>query len=334
METNYFLKRFFIIFSFGFLILSCSTDDIKPGLSLSADSLTLSEADGTIIITATLNTPSSSTVSIPLQFEGTSTNNTDYSASATQISISAAQTTGSITISGLQDTEVEGSETLIVSISDAENYLVLSDSTITIEVLDDDSDTDGDGVLDADDDCPNEVGEIENNGCPFLGFLINEVNYDPAADLPGDANGDGIRDANEDEFIEFFNSGPELDLSGFTISDADELRHTFPSGTILPVNGVLVVFGGGTPTGNFGGAIVQTASEGLLNMSNAGDFMTLADSNGNTVLTFDIEPLSNNPNESYTRNPDLTGDFVQHAGVDEANGALFSPGTKLDGTSF
>ena len=95
-----------------------------------------------------------------------------------------------------------------------------------------------------------------------------------------------------------------------------------------------IYFGGGTPTGSFGGALVQTASEGQINMSNAGDFITLADASENVVLTFDVEPLSNNPNESYTRNPDLTGEFVQHAGVDEANGALFSPGTKLDGTSL
>ena len=58
-------------------------------------------------------------------------------------------------------------------------------------------------------------------------------------------------------------------------------------------------------------------------------------------MTFDVEPLSDNPNESYTRYPDLNdipnenGDiFFQHAGIPEADGRLFSPGTKLDGTNF
>ena len=125
-----------------------------------------------------------------------------------------------------------------------------------------------------------------------------------------------------------------IDLSGYTISDAAQVRHTFSAGSVIPANGVLVVFGGGTPTGSFGGATIQTASTGSLNMSNAGDLMTLRDAGGTIVLTFDINPLSGNPNESYTRNPDLTGDFEQHAGVTAANGALFSPGTKLDGTSF
>ena len=71
-----------------------------------------------------------------------------------------------------------------------------------------------------------------------------------------------------------------------------------------------------------------------INMNNAGDFVTLQDTSGTIVLTFDVEPLSNNPNESYTRNPDLTGDFVQHSGIEVANGALYSPGTMLDGSSF
>ena len=42
----------------------------------------------------------------------------------------------------------------------------------------------------------------------------------------------------------------------------------------------------------------------------------------------------NNPNESYTRNPDLIGEFEQHSGIESSGGRLFSPGTKLDGTPF
>jgi len=163
-------------------------------------------------------------------------------------------------------------------------------------------------------------------------LIINEVLYDPPSGDAGDANGDGTRSALQDEFIEFYNTGSALDLTGYTVSDADEVRHTFPSGTTLEANGVLVLFGGGTPTGTFGGALVQTASEGQLNMSNSDDLVTVADASGNTVLTFDVEALSNNPDESYTRDPDITGDFVQHAGVAAAAGALFSPGTKNDGS--
>ncbi len=316
------------------LNLSCTTEDIFPSVELGLDSTTLSEAGGEITLSATLNSAAPEAISLALVFGGTASENQDYSSSSSVIFIDSGTSSGTVTISAIQDIEIESIETITVSVTSGSGVLLLSDSLIEIAMLDDDSDTDSDGVLDAVDACPDVAGSSENNGCPWLGFLINEVLYDPEAGDAGDANGDGTRDANGDEFIEFFNSGPEIDMSGYTISDASQVRHVFPAGTVVSLNGVLVLFGGGTPTGNFGGAVVQTASTGSINMNNAGDFVTLQDTSGTIVLTFDVEPLSNNPNESYTRNPDLTGEFVQHSGVDAANGALYSPGTMLDGSSF
>ena len=44
--------------------------------------------------------------------------------------------------------------------------------------------------------------------------------------------------------------------------------------------------------------------------------ITMYDPQGNVIFNFDIEPLSNNPNESYTRNPDITGEtFEQHSAI-------------------
>ena len=316
------------------LNLSCTTEDIFPSVELGLDSTTLSEAGGEITLSATLNSAAPEAISLALVFGGTASENQDYSSSSSVIFIDSGMSSGTVTISAIQDIEIESIETITVSVTSGGGVLLLSDSLIEIAMLDDDSDTDSDGVLDAVDSCPDVAGSSENNGCPWLGFLINEVLYDPEAGDAGDANGDGTRDANGDEFIEFFNSGPEIDMSGYTISDASQVRHVFPAGTVVSLNGVLVLFGGGTPTGNFGGAVVQTASTGSINMNNAGDFVTLQDTSGTILLTFDVEPLSNNPNESYTRNPDLTGEFVQHSGVDAANGALYSPGTMLDGSSF
>lgn len=316
------------------VLTSCETDDILPAITISADNLSLNEDNGETIVTINLNSETTENLTIPLTFSGTATQAVDYAVSATQITINAGSNSGFITITGLQDSEIEGIETLIISLENVQNVLVLSDAEINIQVLDDDSDTDNDGVPDSIDNCPTEPGEIENDGCPWLGFIINEVLYDPDAGSLGDANGDGTRDANEDEFIEFFNSGLALDISGYTVSDESSVRHTFPAGTIVPKNGVIVLFGGGVPTGTFGGAIVQTASGGLLNMNNAGDIVTLRDASGAVILTFDVYPLSDNPNESYTRNPDLTGDFEQHSTIETSNGTLFSPGTKINGSSF
>lgn len=316
------------------LSLSCTTEDILPAVELGLDATTLSEAGGELTLTATLNSAATEPISLALVFGGTASENQDYSTNSSAIFIDTGMSSGTVTIFAIQDIELESIETITVSVTSGSGVLLLSDSLIEIAMLDDDSDTDSDGVLDAVDSCPDVAGSTENNGCPWLGFLINEVLYDPESGDLGDANGDGTRDANGDEFIEFFNSGPEMDVSGYSLSDASQVRHVFPAGTVVPLNGVLVLFGSGSPTGDFGGAVVQTASTGSINMNNAGDFVTLQDASGTIVLTFDVEPLSNNPNESYTRNPDLTGEFVQHSGIDAANGALYSPGTMLDGSLF
>lgn len=167
---------------------------------------------------------------------------------------------------------------------------------------------------------------------PDTPLVINEVLFDPAADLIGDANGDGSRpDGLEDEFIEFINTSSDpLDISGYTISDASSVRHTFPSNTILGGNSVMVVFGGGTPTGDFGGASVQTASSGELNLTNNGDVITIRDSNDDVVLILDSSSIavSISADESVTRDPEITGDFVLHSSV---SSVLFSPGVAANG---
>tara|TARA_B100000927_G_scaffold179637_1_gene144694 strand:+ start:275 stop:1294 length:1020 start_codon:yes stop_codon:yes gene_type:complete len=335
--------RLLFLLAFLFTLQSCETDDILPALTLTSSTNELSENQGVITITASLNSELEQEIAIPISFSGTAILNEDYVTSENSLIISPGNSSVSLSISSMQDEDIEDIETIIISVEAQDDVIVLS-SSITISLLDDDSDSDGDGINDSDDDCPNEAGVPEYNGCsqpPQPLLIINEVLYDPPSGIEGDANGDGIREAQEDEFIEFVNLGETLDISGYTVHDNAQERHVFPQGTIIPSGGVLVLFGGGNPTGTFGNAIVQTATNGILNMNNAGDFVTVYNSNGEVVLTFDVEPLSNNPDESYTRYPDLNlepGDdgilFYQHAGIGEALGAYFSPGTKIDGTNF
>ena len=332
--------RLLFFSAFLFTFYACDTDDILPTLTLTSSSNEISENQGMITITASLNSEVEQETILPISFSGTATLNEDYVSSEASLIIPSGDSSVSLSISSIQDEDIEDIETIIISIEAQGDVIILS-SSITISVLDDDSDSDGDGINDSDDDCPNEAGLPEYNGCSQPLLIINEVLYDPPSGIEGDANGDGTREAQEDEFIEFVNLGGTLDLSGYTVHDNAQERHVFPQGTIIPSGGVLVLFGGGSPTGAFGNAIVQTASAGILNMNNAGDFVTLYNTNGEVVLTFDIEPLSNNPNESYSRYPDLNLDpgtdgilFYQHAGIGEALGAFFSPGTKIDGTNF
>ncbi|WP_339771126.1 ExeM/NucH family extracellular endonuclease [uncultured Paraglaciecola sp.] len=166
-----------------------------------------------------------------------------------------------------------------------------------------------------------------------VSLVINEFHADPAADISGDANGDGTRDSSDDEFVELVNAGDSaIDVSGWTISDAVQVRHTFPSGSVIEAGCAAVIFGGGTPQGVFGGALVQAASSGTVGLNNGGDTITVS----NGISTFEVVYGSEGANDqSLTLNPDVTGEsYSAHATVSEANGALFSPGTKLDGTSF
>ena len=171
----------------------------------------------------------------------------------------------------------------------------------------------------------------------FAQLIINEVLYDPSnSGLLGDANGDGTYSQTQDEFIEFFNNSYDnLDVSGYQIWDDTtngSLVYTMPTGTVIPPQGALVVFGGGTPNGSFGGALVlaDTGTSGL-SLNNSGEIIVVKDAAGTVVLSFDSDALSDNPNESYTRNPDITGNFEQH---NDNTSLLFSPGTKIDGSSF
>src|SRR6185369_8542101 len=55
-------------------------------------------------------------------------------------------------------------------------------------------------------------------------LIINEYLADPPAGPPGDANGDGITNSTQDEFVELVNNGTSpVDIGGFTISDAIQI---------------------------------------------------------------------------------------------------------------
>ena len=165
-------------------------------------------------------------------------------------------------------------------------------------------------------------------------MVINEIHADPASGLPGDANGDGVQNFSDDEFVEIYNdSAGDLDLSGWTLSDGFGLRHTFPGGSVVTTGCSVVVFGGPTPTGTFGGSLVQTASTGALVLNNsAGDVVTLND--GTTDIASESYGSEGGDNQSLTRDPDIIGGFVKHSEATGSGGSLWSPGTMIAGSMF
>jgi endonuclease/exonuclease/phosphatase family metal-dependent hydrolase len=152
--------------------------------------------------------------------------------------------------------------------------------------------------------------------------FINEVLVnEPGSDVNG-------------EFVELVNSGTAaVDLSGWTISDAAGLRHTFASGTSLAAGRAVVVFGGASaiPAG-LSNAVA--ASTGTLGLGNSGDTVTVRSAAGTTVdsATFGSS-LTSTDGVSANRSPDgsSSGSFVLHTSLSSASS---SPGKRVSGTAF
>ena len=207
-----------------------------------------------------------------------------------------------------------------------------------------DADCNENGVADA---CDIADGtSIDDNGngvpdeCEGAAFVINEINADPS-NAPdgtygdGDANGDGVGHFSDDEFVEIVNrSGAAKDMSNWTLSDGFGLRHTFPGGTIVSDGCAVVVFGGGNPIGDFGGAIVMVSSSGSLGLNNGGDTISIADESGQLQLYADYTLIGAGNNQSINLDPDVYGeDYSDHSTL-APDGSLFSPGTDVYGESF
>jgi hypothetical protein len=180
-----------------------------------------------------------------------------------------------------------------------------------------------------------------------------------------DTNGDGFRHSSDDEFFEVINLDDKaVDMSHWWTIDDLGIRHVFPAGTVLQPGGVLVVFGGGSPTGKFGGAQVQVSSLGNIGMGNGGDNFTIVAGGavvrevifdgvlGLTLESLVIPPeqifqLGNNVDEggfgpesggAYVKMSDVHPDDGPPRPADEVNdlgtgaGPFFAPGYYPDGS--
>jgi uncharacterized protein len=172
-----------------------------------------------------------------------------------------------------------------------------------------------------------------NCGGGSIELVINEIHADPHASA-GDANNDGVINTADDEFVEIVNnSASSVDISGWTLSDATSIRHTFPAGSVLAPNHAVIIFGGGSPVGDFGGSLVQIAGSGGVGLNNSGDTVTLNDGMTDQAVANYGSEGSNS--ESITLDPDLSGAiFIGHSSAIYSNGALFSPGTRINGACF
>jgi len=83
---------------------------------------------------------------------GTAVSGSDFTALSGTVTIPAGQATASVTVTPVDDSAVEGSETVVVTLTAGGGYQVGSPSSATVTIADDDGaavDTDGDGLTDA-----------------------------------------------------------------------------------------------------------------------------------------------------------------------------------------
>ena len=202
-------------------------------------------------------------------------------------------------------------------------------------------------------------------------LIINEFLADPASDnasttdvVEGDANGDGVRDAQADEFVELLNVGRDtLDLTGWRLGDDERVNFTFPAGYRLAPLEFVVVFGGGDVTGFPGYDADPTKTRVFApgdsignGLANGGETIVLLSPDGSAdtyvsygsragagaptggdlaAVTFEYQidvAAAANEDVSVTRSPDgdvyAADPWVKHTDV---RTAPFSPGTTLDG---
>ena len=109
-----------------------------PTVTLAVNQAYIAEDAGVARFTATLSAATNQPVTIQLGFSGTATLTSDYTRSGTQIVIPAGQTTGSITVTAAQDTLVEGTETVVVDITNVTNGTESGTQQATTAILEGD----------------------------------------------------------------------------------------------------------------------------------------------------------------------------------------------------
>lgn len=287
-----------------------------PTVAFTASSIDSSENSGPAKLTVKLVESTGTEVKADIVFkeEASSASSSDIGSFPSTVTFSGLEGDGETTeieIPLNDDSNFEGTEKAVFQLQNVRESLAIggspgtaiSPNVLTLNITDDDA--------------------------PDI--VINEILYDPA----GDANGDGVTDTGDDEFVEFVNnSDRDVDISSWMLSDGlngGTVRYTFPEGTVIPAGTAFVVFSASAEGENFGGASLFSP-EGTLSLNNGGDDVILEDENGNEITS--VTYSGSESDESITRNTDITGNFEGHTSADTDDSSPFSPGTQIDGTPF
>ncbi len=114
-------------------------NDPYPAVSLNLLGSPIAENLGVGYVIALLSNPSTQDVTVNLTFSGTATNNVDYSASQASILILAGDTSGSITLTGVDDTTIEGSEAAVIDVFSVASGIEDGFQQVVVTIADDDN---------------------------------------------------------------------------------------------------------------------------------------------------------------------------------------------------
>lgn len=177
-------------------------NDAPPTVSFTSTSQAGAENEGSIVITAQLNSSSNFDVDVPFTVSGSATGDgTDYSITASPVTIPAGATTQTITITLNNDGLDENDETVVVTMGSPINATQGAIREHVAFITDNETDSDGDGMSDA--------WETAHN-----------LNPDEPGDGDADNDGDGLSNREE------HNAGTnpdKKDSDGDTLSDQWEL---------------------------------------------------------------------------------------------------------------
>lgn len=120
--------------------LTILDDESTPQVTLSLQSSPLAESGGVARVIATLSSIATQTVTVNLGFSGSATQTSDYTASAAAITINAGSSTGSITLTGVDDVLAEGPESIVVDVTTVTGGLENGVQQVTASITDDAND--------------------------------------------------------------------------------------------------------------------------------------------------------------------------------------------------
>jgi hypothetical protein len=119
--------------------MSAWTACTTPTVTLSTGATSIGENGGSTTVTATLSAVYLAPVTVTLSTSGTATSGTDYSLSATTITVPAGSLSASVTLTGTDDAVYEGSETVILDISGVTNGTESGTQQRTVTLTDNES---------------------------------------------------------------------------------------------------------------------------------------------------------------------------------------------------